>query len=97
MRAFDVGRQARWRRPGGRRVTLLDATQSAALVRAGVCSPRQLVMEALARIDAGNAALNAIIHRRDEQALADADARAGGWAVPRRAYRGQGLRLPRVR
>jgi amidase len=54
-----------------------DATGAAARVRAGACTPRELVTAALARIDAGNGALNAVIHRRDDQALAEADGALG--------------------
>ncbi|MBT5757230.1 MAG: amidase, partial [Acidimicrobiaceae bacterium] len=50
----------------------LDATAQAALVRNGAISPIELVDLALARIDTRNPALNAVIHRRDERARADA-------------------------
>ena len=52
----------------------LDATAQAALVRNGAISPIELVDLALARIDTRNPALNAVIHRRDERARADAAA-----------------------
>jgi amidase len=52
----------------------LDATGQAALVRDGDVSPSELVDLALARIDARNPALNAVIHRRDERARAEAAA-----------------------
>ncbi len=51
----------------------LDATAQAALVRDGAASPRELVDAALARIDAVNPQLNAVIHRRDERARAEAE------------------------
>jgi amidase len=56
----------------------LDATAQAALVRAGTVSPRELVDAALARIDAVNPQLNAVIHRRDERARAEAGAAPDG-------------------
>lgn len=55
-------------------LALLDATAQAALVRDGAATPRELVDAALARIDAVNPQLNAVIHRRDARARADADA-----------------------
>jgi amidase len=60
-------------------VNPLDATAGAALMRAGECSPQELVTSALARIDAGNPALNAVIHRRDDQALAEASLADGSF------------------
>ena len=54
-------------------LAVLDATAQAALVRDGSASPRELVDAAIARIDAVNPALNAVIHRRDERARAEAD------------------------
>jgi len=55
-------------------LAVLDATGQAALVRDGVATPRELVDAALARVDAVNPQLNAVIHRRDERARAEADA-----------------------
>lgn len=55
-------------------LAVLDATAQAALVRDGAATPRELVDAALARIDAVNPQLNAVIHRRDARARADADA-----------------------
>ena len=55
-------------------LAVLDATAQAALVRDGTASPRELVDAALARIDAVNPQLDAVIHRRDERARAEADA-----------------------
>ncbi|HEY3673710.1 MAG TPA: amidase [Acidimicrobiia bacterium] len=55
-------------------LAVLDATAQAALVRDGKASPRELVDAALTRIDAVNDRLNAVIHRRDERARAEADA-----------------------
>jgi amidase len=52
---------------------VLDATAQAALVGAGDVTPRELVDAALARIDAVNPQLNAVIHRRDGRARAEAD------------------------
>ncbi len=54
-------------------LALLDATAQAALVRDGAVTPRELVDAALDRIDAVNDDLNAVIHRRDERARAEAD------------------------
>jgi len=51
---------------------LLDATAQAALVRSGQVSPLELVDAAIARIERGNAALNAVIHQRFEQAREEA-------------------------
>jgi amidase len=59
-------------------LAVLDATAQAALVRDGTASPRELVDAAIARIDAVNPALNAVIHRRDERARAEADAAPDG-------------------
>lgn len=52
----------------------LDATAQAALVRSGELGPTELVEAALARIDARNPELNAVIHRRDDRARAEAEA-----------------------
>jgi amidase len=54
-------------------LAVLDAIAQAALVRDGSVSPCELVDAALARIDAVNPELNAVIHRRDDRARADAD------------------------
>jgi amidase len=51
----------------------LDATGSAELVHSGTCAPRELVGAAIARIEAANPRLNAVVHDRFDQALADAD------------------------
>jgi amidase len=56
-------------------LAVLDATAQAALVRDGSVTPRELVDAALARIDVVNPQLNAVIHRRDEHARDEADAR----------------------
>ena len=58
----------------------LDATAQAALVAAGEVSPVELVEAALGRIDAVNPALNAVIHRRDARARAEAAALPPGGA-----------------
>lgn len=50
----------------------LDATAQAALVRDGEVTPAELVDAALARIDAVNPAINAVIHRLDGKARAAA-------------------------
>lgn len=66
----------------------LDATAQAALVAAGEVAPAELVTAAVARIEEGNARLNAVIHRRDERALQEA---AGG--LPDGPFRGVPLVL----
>ncbi len=50
----------------------LDATAQASLVRSGQVSPLELVDAAIARIERGNPALNAVIHQRFEQAREEA-------------------------
>jgi amidase len=55
-------------------LAVVDAIAQATLVRDGVASPRELVDAAIDRIDAVNDQLNAVIHRRDERARAEADA-----------------------
>jgi amidase len=52
----------------------LDATEQAALVRAGDVSSRELVDAAIARIERVDPDLNAVIHQRFEKARAEADA-----------------------
>ncbi len=51
----------------------LDATAQADLVRSGAASPRELVDAAIARIEALNPQLNAVIHERFDKARAEAD------------------------
>ncbi len=55
-------------------VTWLDATAQAELVRTGEVTPAELVDAALARIEALNPALNAVIHDRSERARTEAGA-----------------------
>ncbi len=50
----------------------LDATAQAALVREGEVTPLELVDAAIARIERGNDALNAVIHERFERARDEA-------------------------
>ena len=50
----------------------LDATGQAELVRTGQASPTELVDAAIARIEAVNPQLNAVIHERFEKARAEA-------------------------
>lgn len=52
----------------------LDATDQAALVRGGEVRPRELVEAAIARIESLDGLLNAVIHRRFERALVEAEA-----------------------
>ncbi len=52
----------------------LDATDLARSIRLGVASAREATASVLARIDAVNPRLNAIVRRLDEEALAAADA-----------------------
>jgi len=67
-------------------VSDLDATATAALVRSGQASPRELVDQAIARIEQHNAELGAVIiprydaARRAGDALADPDGPAGAGA-----------------
>lgn len=60
-----------------------DAVSLAALVRAGEVTPRELVDLCLARVDAVNHKLNAVVHRFDERARRDADG-----ALPDGPFRG---------
>jgi amidase len=50
----------------------LDATAQAALVRAGELKPVELVEAAIARVEATNPTVNAVIHERFERALDEA-------------------------
>lgn len=52
----------------------LDATATAAAIRAGRITSREATEAALARMDAVNPALNAVVNRFDDEALAAADA-----------------------
>ena len=52
--------------------TWLDATAQAELVRRGEVSPRELAEEAIARIEAVNPKLDAVIRTRFDAALAEA-------------------------
>lgn len=51
----------------------LDAVASAELIRSGAVSARELVTAAIERIEARNPALNAVIHKLYDKALAAAD------------------------
>lgn len=62
-----------------------DATGLAALVRTGQVHPRELVADAIARIDATHGALNAVVHRQFERALREADDAA---SLPDGPFRG---------
>ena len=73
----------------------LDATAQAELVRSGEVSARELVEGAIERVEALNPELNAVIHERFEQALAEGPAptvrsgacpsRSRTWPATRRA------------
>ena len=52
-------------------VLWMDATAQAALVRSGQISPAELAAAALSRIEAVDGAINAVIHRRFDTALAE--------------------------
>lgn len=52
----------------------LSAGETAATVRAGDATAREVAEAALARIDAVNPKINAVVHRMDEESLAAADA-----------------------
>ncbi|TIU42746.1 amidase [Mesorhizobium sp.] len=51
----------------------LDGVAQAELVRKGELSARELVQAAIDRIEAGDGVVNAVVHRRFEQALEEAD------------------------
>jgi len=51
----------------------MDATEQASLVRAGKVSPKELVQAAIDRIEALNPKLNAVVWKRFDQAIADAE------------------------
>lgn len=53
-------------------LAFLDAIAQAELVRTGQASPKELVAAAIERIEAMDGRLNAVVHRRYEQALAEA-------------------------
>ncbi|MER6944562.1 amidase [Nonomuraea sp. NPDC000554] len=55
-------------------VLRLDAIGQAQAVRDGQVSPRELVEAAIARIEAHDGELNAVVHRRFDRALAELDA-----------------------
>jgi amidase len=56
-------------------MTWLDATEQAELVRRGEASPRELTEAAIARIEAVNPKLDAVIRTRFDAALAEAEGR----------------------
>lgn len=56
----------------------LDATELARLIRVGQASSREAVGACLARMDAVNEKLNAVVRRMDDEALAAADAADAG-------------------
>jgi amidase len=60
----------------------MDATDLAGLVRSGEASPRELAQEAIRRIEALNAELNAVIHPLFEKALAAEPAHGPFRGVP---------------
>jgi|SRR5579872_1934394 len=60
------------------RLTFMDATAQAELVRSGEASPGELVEEGIARVEATNGALNAVIHERFEAARHEAKAASDG-------------------
>ena len=60
------------------RLTFMDATAQAELVRRGEISPAELVEEGVARVEATNGTLNAVIHERFEAARAEAATPAQG-------------------
>lgn len=65
-------------------LALLDATAQADLVRRGEATPRELVEAAIARLEAVNPRLNAVIHTQ----LDDARRRAADPALPDGPFRG---------
>jgi amidase len=58
----------------------LTASETALAVRTGKVSARETVTSALARLDAANPAINAVVDRFDEEALAEADRIDAGFA-----------------
>ncbi|MFC7718173.1 hypothetical protein [Nonomuraea recticatena] len=54
-------------------VLRLDAVGQAQAVREGLISPRELVEAAIAKIEAHDAEINAVVHPRFERALAELD------------------------
>ena len=62
--------------------TFASAAELAALVRAGGATPREVVEDALRRIEALDGPLNAFIEVDGERALAAADALEPGEACP---------------
>ncbi len=68
----------------------LDAVAQADLVRSGAVSPVELVDAAIARIDAVNPALNAVIRERFDAAVGEAETAAGAPDAP---FRGVPLLL----
>ena len=62
----------------------MDGVDLAGLIKAGKASPIELLEDAIARANALNPQLNAIIHRLDEQAR-DRAQRMGGLSVPKEA------------
>jgi amidase len=64
-------------------LSVLDATAQAELVRAGETTPRELAEAAIARVEATNPALNAVIHPLFEQGIAEANG-----ALPDGPFRG---------
>ena len=70
----------------------LDATAQAELVRSGELTSLELVEAAIARIEAVDPELNAVIHRFFEEAREEAARRAARRALPRRPVPAQGPR-----
>ena len=58
---------------GDSHLARLDTVALAALVRSGEISPRELVEDAIARIEALDGPVNAVIHPRFEKAIAEAE------------------------
>ena len=73
--------------------TWLDATAQADLVRRGEVSPKELAEAAIARIEAVNPQLDAVIRTRFDAARLEADGDLPDWPVPRRADPVQGSGL----
>ena len=71
----------------------LDATAQAELVRSGAVTPLELVDAAIARIEALNPQLNAVIHERFESRPRRCERHVGRRPVPGRAVPGEGRGL----
>jgi amidase len=61
-------------------LTWMDATETAELIRSGQASAAEVVDAAIARVEVGNGAINAVIHPRYEKARSEAPKATGPFA-----------------